>query len=337
MNFSSRRAFLQRSGLLGAGALVSGPLVYAARALSAGGEGKYLEARAFFSMSTVIEVIAAGENRGKLPLACEAAFRECLKVDRAMNFYGPQSELTRLNEFAAAGKWVEVSPPLLSVLREAKQVYEKSEGAFDPTVGSSVLLFRSARQKNEWPSEEEIEKNREGVGFSSIEIDEPNRRIRFGKKDALVDLSGIAKGYAVDEAVRAMREAGASGGIVNAGGNLFVFGPAIEKLPPVFIQDPFDSEKILRAVAVLEEGLATSGDYEQGVLVQGRPCSHLLDPATGRPCGSDIGSASARAESAMRADAWSSALYVRPELARKRAVESFLVLAPAKTLASSGF
>ncbi|MEW6776217.1 MAG: FAD:protein FMN transferase [Bdellovibrionota bacterium] len=337
MNFSSRRAFLKRSGLVGAGVLFSGPLVGAARALSAGGEGKYLEARAFYSMSTVIEVVAVGERREKLPTACEAAFRECGKVDRAMNFYGPQSELTRLNELAATGKWIEVSPPLLAVLREAKKVYEDSEGAFDPTVGSSVLLFRSARQKNEWPSEEEIEKSRKGLRFFSVEIDEPNRRVRFGNKGTLLDLSGIAKGYAVDEAVRAMREAGASGGIVNAGGNLFVFGPAIEKLPPVSIQDPFDPEKNLRTLAILEEGLATSGDYEQGVLVQGRPCSHLLDPATGRPCESGIGSASARAQTAMRADAWSSALYIRPELARKRAVASFLVLAPAKTLASSGF
>ncbi len=254
-----------------------------------------------------------------------------------MNFYGAGSELTRLNGSAATGKWTEVSPSLLAVLLEARRIYGESEGAFDPTVGSSVLLFRSARTKNEWPSEEEIEKSHGGVGFSFVEIDESNRRVRFGKREALADLSGIAKGYAVDEAVRAMREAGARGGIVNAGGNLFVFGPAVEKLPLVSIQDPFDPEKTLRTLAILEEGLATSGDYEQGVLVQGRPCSHLLNPANGRPCRSGIGSASARAESAMRADAWSSALYVRPELAGKCAIESFLVAAPGRTLANGAF
>jgi len=338
MNALSRRTFLSKT--LGAGtalAFAPGPWVRAARALSLTGKHRHLHARAHYSMHTLVEVVAVGSKAVKLPAACEAAFAACRKVDAAMNFYNPSSELSRLNFAGAQGDWVEVSAALFEVLADARRVYEASEGAFDPTVGASVLLFRKAREQGAWPDAAAAENAARSIGFSSVDLDASRQTVRLGHTGTLLDLSGIAKGFAVDEAVRAMREAGATGGIVNAGGDLFAFGPHAEELPPITIEDPFEPGKMRESLAILEEGLATSGDSEEGVIVQGRPCSHLMDPSRGAPVQAAVGSASARAGSAALADAWASALYVRPTLQACSGVESLLIVDAKQERASKAF
>ncbi len=338
MNRRSRRAFLAKA--LAAGAALpftAGPWVRAARALSLTGKHRHLHARAYYSMHTLVEVVAVGPESFKLPAACEAAFAACRRVDTAMNFHDPSSDLSRLNRAGTRGDWMEVPPALFQVLADARRVYEASEGAFDPTVGASVLLFRKAREEGRWPDAAATESAAKGIGYSSVDLDASRRAVRFGRTGTLLDLSGIAKGFAVDQAARAMREAGAQGGIVNAGGDLFAFGPHAEELPPIAIEDPFEPGKMRESLAILEEGLATSGDSEQGAIVQGRPCSHLIEPSRGAPVQAAVASASVRAPTAAQADAWASALYVRPELARRAGVESLLLVDAKHEEASKAF
>ena len=329
MSALSRRAFLSRAAVVGAGAAL--PWARAAHALSTLERGAHVEARAYFILHTVVEVVAVGEKRADLAAACEAAAEACRAVERRMNFHDPRSDLSRLN--AAGGG--EVSPELAAVLAEARWVYEQSGGAFDPATGALVRLYRRARESGRWPTSEEIARARGSAGMDAAIIN--GTSVRFGRPGMALDLGGIAKGYAVDRAVAAMRARGARAGVVNAGGDLFAFGSAADALPKSEIQDPANPDATLHRIALLEEALATSGDAEQGVTVAGRFCSHLIDPATGAPVRAPSGSASVRAASAMSADAWASALYVRPQLAGRTPVESLLIGPRGEQRASAKF
>lgn len=326
----SRRRFLSHAATAGVALPASLSWVGAARALG----GDQLHARAYFIMHTVVEVVAIGAARDKLENACEAAASACRRVERRMNFYDPRSELSRLNREARGGAWVEVSPQLARVLGEAKRIHDAASGAFDPTTGALVRLYRKTRDGGGWPGSAEIARARRGLGMESVEIS--GHRVRFGKPGTQLDLSGIAKGYAVDCAVAAMRAAGASAGLVNAGGDLFVFGSA-PRLSAATIQDPHNPQRTRHEIALLDEALATSGDSEQGVMVAGRALSHLIDPATGKPVQASLAGASVRAESAMAADAWASALYVRPALARGAPVENLLIGPSGEEVSSPAF
>ncbi|MCB0220329.1 MAG: FAD:protein FMN transferase [Chrysiogenetes bacterium] len=333
MSMLSRRAFVSGAAAFGAGALL--PWARAAHALSQQTRAGKLEARAYFIMHTVVEVVAIGERGSDLVRACEAAAGACRAVELRMNFHDPRSELSRLNEAAGRGEWVEVSDELLVVLEEARRIHIASSGAFDPGTGALVRLYRKTRESGAWPGADEIARARESAGMDSVEI--RGRRVRFGNSGMQLDLSGIAKGYAVDRAVAAMRGAGARAGVVNAGGDLFAFGGVADALPRAAIQDPQDAGRVRHELELLEEGLASSGDAEQGVVVAGRFCSHLIDPATGAPARPSLGSASVRAASAMSADAWASALYVRPALAARAPVESLLIGPRGEEVSSARF
>lgn len=333
MSMLSRRAFVSGAAAFGAGAVL--PWARAAHALSQQTRAGGLEARAYFVMHTVAEVVAIGDRNADLVRACEAAAAACRAVESRMNFHDPRSELSQLNAAASRGEWVEVSDALLMVLKEAARIHAESNGAFDPGTGALVRLYRGARQSGAWPGADEIARARGSVGMDSVEI--RGRRVRYGKPGTQLDLSGIAKGYAVDRAVAAMRGAGARAGVVNAGGDLFTFGGVVDALPRAAIQDPQDAGRVRHELDLLEEGLATSGDAEQGVVVAGRFCSHLVDPATGAPARPSLGSASVRAASAMSADAWASALYVRPALATRAPVESLLIGPRGEEVSSARF
>lgn len=333
MSTLSRRAFVSGAAAFGAGAVL--PWARAAHALSQQTRAGKLEARAYFVMHTVVEVVAIGDRSTDLIRACEAAATACREVESRMNFHDPRSELSRLNAAAVRGGWTEVSDELLAVLEEARRIYAASNGAFDPGTGALVRLYRRARESGTWPGSEGLARARESVGMDAIEV--RDRRVRYGKPGTQIDLSGIAKGYAVDRAVGAMREAGARAGVVNAGGDLFAFGGAADVLPKAAIQDPQDAGRVRHELALLEEGLASSGDAEQGAVVAGRFCSHLIDPATGVPAQPSLGSASVRADSAMSADAWASALYVRPSLAARAPVESLLIGPRGEEVSSARF
>lgn len=327
----SRRRFLGAS-LAGGAALSVGSWVRTARALSESLGNRHLHARAFLSMNTIVEIVAVGRDVAKLPAACEAARAACAEVEARMNFFDPRSELSALNA-TPVGCWREVSAELFEVLAMASRVHEDSAGAFDPGVGALVNLYRKAKAQQRLPATQELGAAHSD-GFAAVELDESGRRVRFTSPGVLIDLSGIAKGYAVDRAVAAMRDAGARSGIVNAGGDLFVFGT--DRLPAAEIEDPYRPGETRRRLEIVEQALATSGDAEQGVILEGRPLSHLIDPSTGESVRASVGSASVRAENAVFADAWASALYVRPSLAGRVPVESLLIV-PETEHASAGF
>ena len=242
-------------------------------------------------MGTRAEVQVAGVEDSAAVV--DAAFGALDLVDRSMSLW-KESELIRLNRAGEA----RVSPELQAVLEHALEVATASEGAFDPTVEPLVRAtggFGGARRRL---TSAERERLLARVGARHVHLDRPNGSVRLDPGTAL-DLGGIAKGFAVDLALRALRAAGAESGLVDLGqSSVSVFGQPLT----LEVRNPERPDSAPWARFELSEGhVSTSGGDQRE--------DHILDPRTGRPAHRVL-SATVIASSAIEADALSTAVFV---------------------------
>ena len=197
-------------------------------------------------LGTFVEIAARAPNETILRRAIAVGFIAMTEVQGRMNRHDPLSEVSRLNREAVWRK-VAVHRSTLAVLRAAERFARESGGAFDITAGS------------------------EG-SWRDVLIDEDGR-VQF-RRPLTIDLGGIAKGFAVDRAIEALRKAGAVSGIVNAGGDLRVFGDEVQA---VQIRHPLDPGRPAGMVRLRDRALATSGRYFASALFDGRTRQSLPD------------------------------------------------------------
>jgi thiamine biosynthesis lipoprotein len=177
---------------------------------------------------------------------------------------------------------VPVSPDLFAVLARAAEVSRMTDGLFDVTVGPVVRLWRRSRRTRELPAAADLAAARALVDYRQITLDPVNRTVRLAKPGMLIDLGGIAKGYAAEAAQTVLRKHGITQALVAAGGDIAVSAPppdkpgweiGIAKAPG----EPADGPTL-----VLHDcGVSTSGDAEQYVEIAGKRYSHIVDPRTG--------------------------------------------------------
>jgi thiamine biosynthesis lipoprotein len=239
-------------------------------------------------MGTFSRVVVIAKTERTANRCIEAAFDVQNHIESLMSDYRDDSELSKVNRDAAEGP-VPVSEMTFEVLRRAVHFSKLSEGAFDVTVGPLVDLWRKAGETNEPPTEEALAEARRKVGSDKLILDEKNRTVRFAVEGMRVDLGGIAKGYAADKSVEAMKERGAIGGMVAIAGDIRCFGqpPRGQEHWRIGLQDPnvapdeLGPSRPLLVFALTNEGVSTSGDYRRFVKVQGEKQSHIIDPGTG--------------------------------------------------------
>ena len=211
--------------------------------------------------------------------ACAAAFARVAALEEVFSDYRPTSELMRLCD-RAGGEPVVVSDELFKVLQRAAEVSQRSGGAFDVTVGPLVQLWRAARKSGQLPPRDELDRARQLVGWQRVLLDPAARTVRLTTPGMRLDLGGIAKGYAGDQALAVLREHGITRALFEAGGDI-VAGDS----PPgaagwrVEVVDP--GEGAMKSLMVANRGASTSGDTEQFVEIEGRRYSHVVDPRTG--------------------------------------------------------
>ena len=240
-------------------------------------------------MGTFSRVVVIAKSPGTAKRCIEGAFDVQNRIESLMSYHRDDSELSKVNRYAAQ-RPVPVSGMTFEVLQQAVHFSQLSEGAFDVTVGPLVDLWRQAGKTNEAPTEEALAEARRKVGSDKLILDEKNRTVRFAVEGMRVDLGGIAKGYAVDQCVEAMKKRGAIGGMVDLGGNIRCFGrpPQGQEEWRIGLQDPnvapdeFSASKPLLILALTQESVATSGDYRRFVKVQGQKQSHIIDTHTGK-------------------------------------------------------
>ena len=230
-------------------------------------------------MGTLALVAAWSKDSTLGVRAVDAAFEVFDRVDSLMSTWRDDSALAALNR-APANTWVEVGDEVAAVLAEAKAVAVATEGAYDPTVLPLVRLWGFRGGEPAIPQAAELAEALSLVDHALLDVDVVRGRARLGREGMEVDLGGIAKGYALDAAARAMREAGVHGGMLDLGGNVLVFGEGPDET--IGVRDP-GASGLLAALPLVNGSAATSGQYERYVLVDGRRFGHVLDPRTGWP------------------------------------------------------
>jgi thiamine biosynthesis lipoprotein len=281
-----------------------------------------------------VQVLEADGGAPSPALAAELAAL-LQRYDRNIfSSYAPESELSRLNR-AAVGEAVVVSRELLEVLLWSRTISKLSFGAFDVTVGELVNLwgFGPAWDGTQ-PSPERIAQALSRVDSAAYQINAAARTVTR-TADVTLDLSAIAKGYAVDAVAERLLEAGYAHFLVEVGGEIRAQGwSSPEQSWQIAIEEPVDADrKAYRLVDSRGEGvgLAGSGDYRNYRTVDGVRFSHEIDPRTGYPVTHSLSAVTVLAATAAEADAWATALMVLgpedgPYLAEYRGLAAFFIM-----------
>lgn len=233
-------------------------------------------------MGTLFRLILYATDEATAQKASGEAFLRIAALDATMSDYKSASELMQLCQ-KAGGPAVPVSVDLFAVLREAQRISRLSEGAFDVTVGPVVRLWRKARRTKEMPSAEEIKKAVALVGYENLRLDSTRQSVQLLVAGMLLDLGGIAKGFAAEAAMEMLRKHGITRALVAASGDIVVSDPPPDapgwKVGIAPLKNP--ETPPTRFLLLKNASVSTSGDGEQFVEIAGKRYSHVVDPKTG--------------------------------------------------------
>jgi thiamine biosynthesis lipoprotein len=271
-------------------------------------------------MGTEARIVLYARSRARAEEAAKAAFARIGALDAALSDYRSESELSTV---LLKGEHIPlpVSADLFTVLRASLALSEETNGAFDVTVGMVTSARRDAKA---WrarghgatlvsPACDAVR----GIGWRSVVLDTTSRTVMFRHRDMRLDLGGIAKGFAADEALDVLRAREIDRALVSIGGDL-VAGRA----PPGaqgWRVDIAGADSAHATMIVENQALSTSGDMEQHVDSGGVRYSHVIDPRTGVPLTSRI-AATVLAPTGIEADGWATAVTVLTDSARARFV-----------------
>jgi FAD:protein FMN transferase len=269
--------------------------------------------RSYPIMGTWAEISLYGDKKDT-DKAFDIVQKTFNEVNNTCSRFKKDSELSELNRTAAA-KPFKCDEMLWDVLLKSKFFYELSDGAFDVTITPLMELWGFFRKQNKIPSHAQIKNALDKVGLNKVVFNDEEHSIFFKNKDIEIDLGGIAKGYAVDLAYDAIKNLNIKAGVINLGGNIRTF----PKPPPgrnyysIGVRDPFDKDKIMNGtVKILGKSLATSGDYEQFVVINGERFTHIINPKTGYPI-KDMAADTIISDSALWADGLSTSVFLNGE------------------------
>ena len=230
-------------------------------------------------MGVEVRIALYAPDDARARAAARVAFDRVAGLENIMSDYRPKSEIRRLTE--TPDEWVPVSDDLFRVLSRAVDVASATDGAFDPTIGPLVVLWREARRLHRLPADSALDAARTLVDWRRITLDTAGQRVRIHGAGVRLDLGGIAKGDAVQQAVFALRSAGIASALVEAGGDIAV-GDAPPGQPGWRIDVPGgDSLVRARASAISNAVVSTSGPGFQFLELGGVRYSHVVDPRTG--------------------------------------------------------
>jgi thiamine biosynthesis lipoprotein len=233
-------------------------------------------------MGTRVEVKLWHDDAIRAEFLIAQAMEEFDRIEAAMSTYRADSEISHINETAATSPVV-VSPELFGLIDRAQQLSAKTDGAFDITY-DSVGQFYDYREGIH-PAPEQIETQLGAIDYRHVRLDRDASVIRFARPGVRINLGGIAKGYAVESVIELLREAGVTNALATAGGDTRLLGDRGNGPWIVGVRDPDDSEGLVTKLALQDEAISTSGDYERFFIEDDVRYHHILDPSTGRSVG----------------------------------------------------
>lgn len=263
-------------------------------------------------MDTLITISVVSGSKDNAEKAMDKAFGEISKLDAMLNFFSDKSELSEINRNAGISP-VKVSPETLNVIEKAIYVSEKTGGAFDVTVGPVISQWNFSKKPDRPPHASLIKENLRLVNYKLISINKEASTVYLKEKDMLLDLGGIAKGYAADMAVDELKRKGIKAGLVSVAGDIKAFGAKPDRSPwLVGIKNPRPKDndnEIMATLGLTDMAISTSGDYERYFIADGKRYHHLLDPKTGYPA-EGCRSVSVMTKEGVYTDSFSTAVFI---------------------------
>ena len=227
---------------------------------------KYTETRSMMDTPWEITVF----SRGYPHKAFNSAFQAIHNID-SLAYFGGTGDIGRLNR----GEKLTLSKDILEIIKQGIYVGKLTDGAFDITIRPVMELWKDFKKINKAPAQEKVNKLLPLVNYKNLIIN--NSTVEFAQKGMKIDLSGIAKGYAIDLAVEKLKTAGIRTGMIRAGGQITVFGNKIWKIG---IQNPRKSG-VFKVLELKNCAVATSGDYERFFMTGNVRHHHIMNPKTG--------------------------------------------------------
>ncbi|MBX7209631.1 MAG: FAD:protein FMN transferase [Verrucomicrobiaceae bacterium] len=234
-------------------------------------------------MGTLFRITLYASDKETAEAASTAARTRVEALNAALSDYLPESEINRLSNSSGHGTPVHVSDDLWNVLALSQSLADKTDGAFDVTVGPLVKTWKHARRNGKLPAAELLERMRARTGWRNMILDAVHHTVELRVPDMQLDVGGMAKGYAVDEALKVLRRHGVTRALVAAGGDIAASGAPPGEAGWRIMITPLDAEGAPppRFVMLRNSAVSTSGDTHQRVEIDGVRYSHIVDPRTG--------------------------------------------------------
>ena len=232
------------------------------------------------------------------------------ELEQQLSVYRDDSELSEINRQAPHGE-VEVESGLFDLLCECRSLCELTDGAFDPTSGPVIALWRKCRSEGRIPESQEIEACREQTGIHQVMFNSEKKTVRFAREGVELNAGGIGKGYALDRIAGDLCAGGFDGFLLHGGRSSVVARGDHNQQGgwPVGIGNPLFTDRRVATLLLRDQALGTSGSNIQYFRHQGRRYGHILDPRTGWPAEGTL-SVTVVASTAAMADALSTAFFV---------------------------
>lgn len=264
----------------------------------------YVGDRGIMGTNIHTEIWADSDAQGKQ--AVELVMQEMERINQLMSPYIEQSELSQLNARAAVAP-VCVSQELFDLIKLSSGISEETEGAFDITFASVGFLYNY--REGIKPSAQQIDSLLDAVSYRHIQFDEDKTQIQFSHDKVKIDLGGIAKGHAVDNAIALLKRSGIEHALVTAGGDTGLLGDRRGRPWMVGIRDPRNRDRQAVVLPLVDTAMSTSGDYERYFEDDGDRYHHILSPRSGQSA-SEVQSVTIIGPRSTLNDALSTAVFV---------------------------
>lgn len=236
-------------------------------------------------MATTFRISLHADSKKQAEKAVDEAFKRIASLNAVFSDYEPNSELMRLCNTEPDVPFT-ASEPLFELVSRALELSRQTDGAFDITCGNLSQLWRRTKRVRKLPPADRLQKALAATDWRAVRLDPKARTITLTKAGMLLDLGGIAKGFAADEGLRVLREHGIGSALVIAGGDIAIGDPppgenAWEIKLRTFKKAAADGEELLQVVRLKNCGVSTSGDLYQFIELDGVRYSHIVSPQTG--------------------------------------------------------
>lgn len=254
-----------------------------------------------------ITVIAPNEDIGYINI--DEAVSEIERIEKIISSWDEASETTLVNKNAGI-KPVKVSTELYHLVERAKKISEITDGAFDISYASMDNIWKFDGSMKGMPTEALLRQSVSKIGHEKILLDPIEQTIYLSEPGMRIGFGAIGKGYAADRAKELLVSKQVKGGVINASGDLTTWGTKVtgEKWL-IGIANPLSKDKVFSWLPVVESSVATSGNYEKYVMLDGKKYSHIIDPRTGYPT-TGINSVSVFTKNAELCDALATAVFI---------------------------